>query len=159
MGNKIISTNHEPGHQLKSEGFLLYYHHPSPAHVCRNREYEQPASLSLPKFKGKVIQKRKGGTWLIRRLCVDSSNKSFTKTNSLGFLLIYNVPTISWPVVTQSWRLHTHFQLIEFKGKVGYLAWLALWNALQKGPLSRLKALFIQQNRKHFVTRQWGISI
>lgn len=149
----------EPGHQLRPEGSLLYYLHPNHAHVCRSPDCEQPPFLSLSKFRYKVIQKRKGKTWLIRMLCADSPNQSFTKTNSVGFVFTHDVRNTSCPMVTQSWRLQTHFQLIEFKGKVGYLAWLALWNALWKGPLSRLKGLFIQQNRKDLVTRQWGISI
>lgn len=134
-----MSTRHEPERQLKSEGIPWCYLHPNPAYTHRNRDYEQPLPLSPPKFRDKVVQKRKGGTWLITTLCVESSNKSFTEINSLQFSFTQDFLTPSYSVVTQNWRLQTHFQLIEFKGKVGYLAWLAVWNALQKGPLSGLK--------------------
>lgn len=123
----------EPGHQLKLERSLLCYIHPNHAHVCRSPGCEKSPFLPLPRLRYKVMQKRKGKAWLSRMLCADSSSLSLTKTNRLGFVFTHDAPNTSCPIVTQSWRLQTHFQLIEFKDKVGYLAWLALWNALQKG--------------------------
>lgn len=62
LESKIKSTNHDPGHQIKSEGILFYYLCFNPAHVCRNPDYEQPPFLSLPEFRDEVIQERKGRT-------------------------------------------------------------------------------------------------
>lgn len=118
-----------PSAQIRGKPVVLF----SPNHVCRSPGCEQSPFLPLSRLRYKVMQKRKGKAWLSRMLCADSSSQSFTKTNSFEFVFIHDAPNTSCPIVTQSWRLQTHFQLIEFKGKVGYLAWLALWNALQKG--------------------------
>lgn len=107
VGKTIISRNHEPSHQLKSEGSLLCYLHPNPACVSRS-----PAQVQRQgdKEEGKGEPDELGCSVLTVPIEVS------LRLNSLGVLFIHNAPNTSCPVVTQRKIRHT-FSSLSSKAK------------------------------------------